>query len=103
MSNSNSLNKLTVLSLLGIVFIVLKLIKQISWAWVYVLTPFMAEAVVILIRYLIVGFLIAKHLKQKEIENTTLNKLYKPTRFEKKLEEARIKAIQDKNNIKSSK
>lgn len=40
MKNSNSSTGLGFASVLGIVFIVLKLCKVINWSWVWVLCPF---------------------------------------------------------------
>jgi len=48
-----------VLSLLGVIFVVLKLLGYINWSWWFVLLPFWGPIVVALAFLLIVGLILA--------------------------------------------
>jgi len=48
-----------VLGLLGVAFVILKLLGYINWSWWLVLLPFWGPAVIVLILSLIVGLILA--------------------------------------------
>jgi len=48
-----------VLSLLGVIFVVLKLLGYINWSWWFVLLPFWGPIVIALAFLLIVGLILA--------------------------------------------
>lgn len=57
MSKSNNSNGIGFTSLLGIVFIVLKLTNTIDWSWWWVLSPFWIGAAIVIITLLFLLFL----------------------------------------------
>lgn len=61
-SNSNSSGGLGLTSVIGVVFIILKLTKVITWSWWWVLSPFWIGAAILLFMALI-AILITKILR----------------------------------------
>lgn len=55
MKESNGSSKYGILTILGIIFIILKLCKVISWSWFWVLCPFWIELL------MVVGLIIFVH------------------------------------------
>lgn len=52
-----------ILSLLGIVFIVLKLIGEINWSWWWVLLPFWGPLVFIILIFIVCGLILYINFK----------------------------------------
>ena len=66
MSNNSKSSGISILGLLGIVFIVLKLTKVIDWSWGYVLLPFYGVLAIILLVLAVWGlFTIIAHFYKK--------------------------------------
>jgi hypothetical protein len=53
MKNYNQKNGYSVSSIIGIVFLILKLTHVISWSWWFVLLPFYAPALLVIIVFMI--------------------------------------------------
>ena len=51
---------LNYLWILGIVFVVLKLCKVIQWSWLWVLAPFWISAIIFVISFVIIIFLMKR-------------------------------------------
>lgn len=53
--------KISILELLWIIFIVLKIIGVITWSWLVVCSPIIAEIVIIIILYALKYYLTSKY------------------------------------------
>lgn len=53
--NKSTSSGISVVSVLGVVFVVLKLCGVINWSWWWVLAPFWGQAAVVVVILLVVG------------------------------------------------
>ena len=62
MKESNGSSKYGILTILGIIFIILKLCKVITWSWFWVLCPFWIELLMVVGLVIFVHWLIKKEV-----------------------------------------
>lgn len=55
MNNNSTTGGVSIVGLLGLIFIVLKLCKVISWSWLWVLSPFWIPLAIIAIVFILGG------------------------------------------------
>ena len=94
MSSEKSSSGIGLMSLLGIVFVVLKLTDVIDWSWWYVTMPFYGGIVLVIIIWLFLTFLVF-------VFDRKVTKIEPPKRTSKFQE--RLKKAIDENNNKTNK
>jgi hypothetical protein len=83
MSNNTTSNGIGIFSVLGIVFIVLKLTKTIDWSWWYVLMPFYGPLLLLLVIIACIGLFVLITAGITKIFPSELDKELKKKRSKK--------------------
>lgn len=98
MSKQSNSSGVSLLGLLGILFIALKLTGVISWSWWWVLLPFYSGLIIliaILITWLIYGAV--KYKMTGKSNHKIVEKIKKPNRFQEKMTEMMAQAERQKS------